>query len=434
MIGIGEDGIDGLAAEPRRRIAQAALVVGGARHLALAAPLIRGETLAWPSPLRAAYPAILARRGAPVAVLASGDPNWFGIATALARLVPAAERLCLPAPSAFALACARLDWPLQEVATISFCGRPLDAVLPLLQPGARILALSADAATPAALAALLDRHGFADTRLMVLEALGGPRERVRAGIGPQIDGPEIAGPGIAGPGIAGPGIAGPGIDGPEIDGPGIDGPGIDGPGIDPLNLVALEVGSLGRVVPLAAGLADRLFAHDGQLTKQEIRAVTLAALAPRRGEMLWDIGSGSGSVAIEWMLRHPACRAIAIERRADRAARIGANAAALGVPGLAVVEGCAPAALAGLAPPDAVFIGGGAHDPAVTAAAWAALPPGGRLVINAVTLETEAALIALHGTIGGRLRRLSVERLEPVGGLHAYRPAMTVTQFTAERP
>ncbi len=363
-------------------------MVGGARHLALAREVIRGETLAWPSPLTDAFPAILARRGADVALLASGDPFWFGIGATLARLVPPEECLVLPAPSAFSLACARLGWALQDVATLSFCGRPLEAVLPLLQPGARILALSADAGTPALLQALLHRHGFTDTRMRVLEALGGPRER----IGP---------------------LTGE---------------------INPLNLVALEVGSRGRVLPLAAGLPDAAFDHDGQITKQEIRAVTLAALAPRRGERLWDIGSGSGAVAIEWALRHPANRAIAIERRADRAARGAANAAALGVPGLAVVVGPAPAALAGLAPPDAVFIGGGAQDPAISAAAWAALPAGGRLVINAVTLETEAALIALHDTLGGRLTRLSVARLEPIGTMHGFRPAMTVTQFVAEKP
>ncbi len=364
-------------------------MAGGARHLALAQPLIRGEALAWPSPLPGAFPALLARRPQPVAVLASGDPFWFGIGATLARLVPPEEIAAFPAPSAFSLACARLGWAVQDVATLSCCGRPVEAVLPLLQPGARVLALSADASTPGLIAALLRRHCFGDTRLRVLEALGGPRERICDGVADDID---------------------------------------------PLNLVALEVGALGRVLPLAAGLPEGLFDHDGQITKQEIRAVTLAALAPRRGELLWDIGSGSGSVGIEWMLRHPANHAVAIERRADRATSGAANAAALGVPGLRVVTGVAPAALEGLPPPDAVFVGGGARDPAVTDAAWAALKPGGRLVAHAVTVETEAALIALHQRLGGRLTRLAVERLAPIGRMHGFRPAMTVTQFAADKP
>ena len=393
ILGIGEDGVEGLSAAARSLIGEAVMVVGGRRHLALAGGLITGSRLAWPSPLAGAFPAILAQRGHPVVVLASGDPYCHGIATTLAGLVALEEIQTLPAPSAFSLACARLGWALQDTATISFCGRPLAAIAPLLQPGARILALSADAATPAQLAALLSASGFSPSRLHLLEALGGPSERIRT---------TTAQAGL-----------------PDD--------------ISPLNLVGVEVSALAgaRILPLTAGLADDSFEHDGQITRREVRAVTLSALAPRRGELLWDIGAGSGSVSIEWMLRHPANRAIAIEHRPDRAARVLRNSLALGVPALRVLIGPAPGALDGLPPPDAVFIGGGAQNAGVLPIAWAALRPGGRMVANAVTIETEAVLFQAVREHGGTLTRLSVERLDNIGRMHAFRPAMPVTQWAA---
>jgi len=396
IVGIGEDGAAGLGETARAAVAGADAVFGGTRHLALAAPLIRGPALPWPSPFSDAYPAVLARRGTPVAVLASGDPFCFGVGARLAALLPAGEWRAFPAPSAFALARARLGWAAEETATISFCGRPLAAVAPLLQPGARVLALSADASTPEALAALLAARGFGTTLMRVMEALGGAAERVREAT------------------AAGFGLA----------------------DIHPLNLVAMEVEAEAdaRVLPLASGLPDALFEHDGQFSRREMRALTLSALAPRRGETLWDVGAGSGSVGVEWMLRHPANRAVAIERDGVRAARIVRNAEALGVPGLRIIEGAAPEALEGLPPPDAVFLGGGAHIPGAIDAAWAALPPGGRIVANAVTLETEATLLAARARLGGTLSRIAIERLDKVGPMHAYRPAMTVTQWAAEKP
>jgi precorrin-6Y C5,15-methyltransferase (decarboxylating) len=395
ILGIGEDGVDGLSAAARGLLAGAEAVFGGARHLALAAGHFRGEARPWPSPMREAWPELLARRGRPVAVLASGDPFCFGVGGSLARLVPAAEIACIPAPSAFSLACARLGWPLQETTTLSFCGRPLEPLLPLLQPGTRILALSADASTPATVAALLCRHGFGPSRLHLLEALGGPREAIRTATAEAF-------------------ALTP----------------------DPLNLLALEVvpGPEARIIPLTPGLPEEAFEHDGQITRREVRAITLAALAPRQGELLWDIGAGSGSVGIEWLLRHPANRAVALEPRADRAARAARNALSLGVPGLRLVQAAAPEGLRDLPVPDAVFLGGGAGRPGVLDAAWAALRPGGRLVANAVTIETEAVLIAAHGRLGGSLTRIGVERLDQVGSLHGYRPAMTVTQFVAVKP
>jgi precorrin-6Y C5,15-methyltransferase (decarboxylating) len=396
IVGIGEDGVAGLGEEARAAVAGAALVAGGRRHLALAEGLSGGELMAWPSPVAAGVAAVIARRGEKVAVLASGDPFCWGIGALLAEAVGLGEMRCLPAPSCFALACARLRWAGQNVEKLSFCGRPVETLAALLHPGTRILALSADATTPATVAALLRARGFGASTMHVMEALGGAAERVRS---------------------------------VTAEGFGLN-------DIHPLNLLALEVRADrdARIIPLAGGLPDNLFEHDGQFTRREMRAITLSSLAPRRGETLWDIGAGAGSIGIEWMLRHPANRAVAIEAHPERAARIARNAASLGVPGLRVVEGRAPDALAGLAPPDAVFLGGGAHLAGVIDMAWETLPPDGRIVANAVTLETEAALIAARARLGGTLLRVGVERLDGVGTMHAFRPGMTVTQWVASKP
>ncbi len=395
VVGIGEDGVDGLGAAGRRGIAGAEVVFGGRRHLALAAPLIRGEARAWPSPFDAAVAEVLALRGRAVCVLASGDPFQHGVGATLARRLDAGEMTVVPAPSAFSLAAARLGWALQDAETISLHGRAIALLRPLLHPGARILALTSDGDGPAGVARLLVGDGFGGSRLHVLEALGGPDERVRTA-------PATA---------------------------------LTEAACGPLNLVAIEVVAdpKARILPFG-GLDDALFEHDGQLTKREIRAVTLAALAPRRGERLWDIGAGAGSVAIEWMLRHPSLRATAIEGRPDRAARIRRNAAALGVPGLEIVEGVAPGALAELPTPDAVFLGGGGTDPGVLDTAIAALAPGGRLVANAVTLEMQARLAAAAARLGGDLTTIAIARAAPLGGMTAWRPAMPVTQWAWVKP
>lgn len=395
IVGIGEDGRAGLSPAAAAALDAATLVVGGARHLALAAP-IRAETMTWPSPITEGYAAIEARRGRPTCVLATGDPFHYGVGAELARRIPADEIAAFPQPSAFSLAAARLGWSLPEVACVSLHGRSFERIVPHLQPGARVLALSWDETTPVRLAALLAERGMGGSEIVVLEAMGGPRERVRRA---------------------------------HADGFGLE-------AIDPLNAVAIAVaaGPDARVVPLAPGRDDGWYDNDGQLTKAEIRAVTLAALAPRAGGLLWDVGAGSGSIGIEWMLAHPANRAVAIEARADRVERIARNAARLGAPDLRIVTGRAPDALDGLPQPDAVFIGGGATVPGVVEAAWAALPAGGRLVINAVTLETEARLAALFAAHGGTMRRLAVSRLEPVGGMHGWRAAMPVTQWIGVKP
>jgi precorrin-6Y C5,15-methyltransferase (decarboxylating) len=395
LVGIGEDGRAGLTAAAAAAIDGAALVVGGERHLALAAP-IAVPTLAWPNPLHAAFPAIVAQRGRPVCVLATGDPFHHGVGVQLARLVASEEMRVFPQPSAFALACARLGWAQQDCALVSLHGRALERIIPYLQPGARVLALSWDGSTPEKVAALLAGRGMGGSRLTVLEAMGGPRERVRRA-------PAAA---------------------------------FDLAGIDPLNTLAVEVvvDPGAEALPLVPGLPDGLFESDGQLTKSEVRAVTLAALAPRRGELLWDVGAGSGSVGIEWALTHPDNRVLAIEARAERAGRIGRNAAQLGVTQLTVIGGEAPAAFAGLPSPDAVFIGGGIGNPGLFEAAWDALRPGGRLVANVVSLEGEARLAGLFQRHGGEMRRIQVSRLDAVGSMHGWRPAMAVTQWRVAKP
>ncbi len=392
IVGIGEDGIAGLGENARRAIAAATTVFGGRRHLELAQALIKGEARSWPTPFDAAMREVLDLRGTPVCVLASGDPFLFGVGVTLSRHLKPQEYATYPAPSAFSLAASRLGWALQDIETVSLHGRSVDLIRPLLHPGRRLLALTSDGRGPTDVARLLVEAGFGASVLTVLEALGGDSERIRTSSASAFALEDI----------------------------------------NDLNLVALEVRADGpaRVLPLSTGLDDQLFEHDGQMTKREIRAVTLSALAPRRGELLWDIGAGSGSIGIEWMLRHPSMRAIGIEADPVRATRARRNAQAFGVPGLSIVEGTAPSALVGLEPPDAIFIGGGGSEPGVLETAMQCLKPEGRLVANAVTLEMETVLLAAQARFGGHIIRLQVSRAEPVGSMQGWRSAMPVTQWT----
>ena len=327
----------------------------------------------------------------PPSCLASGDPSWFGVARLLRAALPGETIPVLPQASAFSLACARLGWPLEDVVTLSCHGRPIDALRRHLAPGARLLVLTDEKSSPAKLCSLLAEAGLGGSRVTVLERLGGPDERCSTGTAASL--------------------------GRDED-------------YDPLHVVAIEVES--RRHPLASpcpGLADELFVSDGQLTKAEIRAVTLARLAPARGELLWDVGAGAGSVAIEWLRVAGRARAVAVERRADRADRIALNAGRLGVPELEIVIGEAPDCLAALPDPDAVFVGGGVSEPQILEVCWQRLRPGGRLVANAVTIGAEAALLAFRAAHGGGLSRLQIARAEPVGGLVGWRPLMPVTQL-----
>lgn len=395
IVGIGADGEHGLSPGARRCIAEAELVVGAARQLALVESLTRGAVWVWPTPFSAGIARVLERRGKPTTVLASGDPFFFGVGATLAPHLSAGEFVCFPAPSSVSWAAARLGWPLQDTELVSLHGRELHEIIRHLTPGRRVLALSWNRATPAELAGLLVERGFGASRVIVLEALGGREERVREAVAL----------------------------------------GFDLADVQDLNVVGLELAAESHAsgLPCRASLPDGAFEHDGQLTKRDVRAVTLSALGPRPGATLWDVGAGSGSIGIEWMLAHPACQAIAIERDAVRCARIARNARQLGVPRLTIVEGSAPAALDGLATPDAVFIGGGASDPALLDICYDALPRGGRLVVNAVALETQARLLDSHARRGGELCRIAIETAAPLGTMTTFRPALAVVQWRIEK-
>ena len=396
VVGIGEDGIDGLGAEAKSRIAEAKTVFGSVRHLSLAKPLIRGQASPWPSPFDATMSAVKTLRGSRVCVLASGDPFMHGVGGTLARGIDPHEMHVIPHVSSLSLAAARLGWSLQDIDTISLHGRDIPTIRPLLHSGNRILALTSDETGPGRIAEMLKEAGFGPSGFFVLEALGGPDEKITATSADRFDLPAV----------------------------------------HPINLVAIVVKAENPDVeiPLSQGLADVMFEHDGQITRREIRAITILALAPRRGELLWDIGAGAGSISIEWLLRHPSMRAIAIEKNPDRAGRITVNASKLGVPTVDVLEGRAPQAFAGLPQPDAIFVGGGGSEPDVMKNAIAHLRSGGRIVANGVTLELEAVLLKLHNDLGGDLTRLSIAKATDVGSMRGWRPAMPIIQWSWRKP
>lgn len=395
VVGIGEDGLAGLSDAARAVIEDAELLVGGDRHLGLVPPS-PADRLQWSQPFDATMARIAAWRGRHVVVLASGDPLCYGVGAVLARYFSKDEMRILPQPSAFSLAAARLAWPLDGCVSLSLHARPIDGLRLHLASGARILALTTDGDTPAQVAMLLRESGWGPSIMTVFEHMGGPRER-------RIDG-------TAESWSAGPVAA--------------------------LNSLAIEcrAGPQARVLSRLAGLPDDAFEHDGQITKRAIRAATLAALAPAPGELLWDVGAGCGSIAIEWLRANRDLHAVAVERDPVRCAFNARNAAMLGVPHLRIVQGTAPAALNDLPMPDVIFLGGGGSDPALWDALWHALRGGGRLVANVVTLEGEAQLMRFHAHHGGELTRFSISRAEPIGGYHGWRMLMPVTQLAVIKP
>ena len=394
VVGIGEDGFKGLGRNARHALLRASRIVGGQRQLDLLPVCIRGERQVWPSPF--SLEPVLARLGEAVCVLASGDPMFYGVGASLARQVPADELLILPAPSSVSLAAARLRWPLQEVVTLSVVARPMAALNAHLASGVRLLVLSNDGQSPAAIATQLAERGFGASRLSVFEHLGGPDER-------------------------------------RIDGIARDWPGEP---IAALNLLAIDCVADANTARLSrlAGLPDSAFRHDGQLTKRDVRAMTLARLAPMPGELLWDVGAGSGSIGIEWMRAHPSCRALAIEADEGRQLLIEHNRDALGVPGLQLIRGTAPHALNELEAPDAIFIGGGVTRDGVLDTCWQHLRPGGRLVANAVTLQSEMTLMAWREQHGGELTRIHVAQAQPLGGFDTWRQALPITLLEVIKP
>jgi precorrin-6Y C5,15-methyltransferase (decarboxylating) len=394
VVGIGAEGWAGLGEPARAAILAAELIVGSARQLALV-PDGAAAKRPWPSPIDPLVDELVNGIDGSVCVLASGDPMLHGIGATLARRV-GPERLAVhPHPSAFALACARLGWPAAEVSLVSAVGRPPEVVAALLQPGRRIVAYVAGAGGAAGVAAVLRERGFGPSRFVVLQQLGGPGERI---------------------------VERTAQDWADAD-------------ADPLHAVAIECRAAPDAPALGRhpGLPDAAYESDGQLTKWPVRAVTLAALRPGPGLLLWDVGAGSGSISIEWLRAERDARAIAIEARADRAARIRSNALRLGVPALTVIERPAPEALADLEPPDAIFVGGGVSAAGLLAACWDALRPGGRIVANAVTLEGEQALHASRAARGGALLRLALSHAEPLGDLEAWRPQLPVVQWSAQK-
>ncbi|UUY07987.1 precorrin-6y C5,15-methyltransferase (decarboxylating) subunit CbiE [Pseudomonas sp. J452] len=394
VVGIGEDGYAGLGKAARRALLAAEQIVGAPRQLELLPPCIRSPRQSWPSPFSLAP--VLERRGTPVCVLASGDPMLFGVGASLARQLAEGEMRVLSAPSSYSLAAARLGWPLQEVTLLSVVARPLAALNAQIHAGQRLLILCNDGCSPAAIAALLRERGFGSSRLTVLEHLGGPLERRIDGLADSWSIDEVAA----------------------------------------LNLLAVECLADANAVrlPLTCGLPDEAYRHDGQLTKRDVRAITLARLAPTPGELLWDVGAGCGSIGIEWMRAHPSCRAIAIETDGSRQQLIQHNRDALGVPALQLVAGAAPQALAGLEQPEAIFIGGGVTLPGVLEQCWQALKPGGRLIANAVTLQSEAMLVAFREQHGGELTRISVAQAQPLGDFDTWRSALPITLLQVRKP
>ncbi len=388
IIGLGEDGPDGLSPATRETLAKADVVMGARRHLDLLPGLGR-RRIVWPVPFEDGLPLLLGVRGQRVVVLASGDPFWFGAGSVIARHLEPEEWTAQPGLSTFSLAAARLGWPLETTVTLGLHAAPLTRLRPHLAPGIKAIVLLRDGPAVAALASWLDGSGFGASTLHVMEALGGPRERIRTF---------------------------------TAGAPGVD------DAAHPV-CVGIEVAGDGPVLPLASGLPDETFETDGQITKRPMRALTLSALAPRPGEHLWDIGGGSGSVAIEWLLRHPAMQATSIEPRPDRAERIQRNADALGTDRLRIVTGTAPGALQGLARPDAVFIGGGLSDEMLD---WLTshLPVGTRIVANAVTLESEALLCAAQVRNGGDLMRIELAHAEHLGRKQAWHATYPVVQWS----
>ncbi|BBD53180.1 precorrin-6 methyltransferase [Planktothrix agardhii NIES-204] len=396
IVGIGDNGLEDLTSVGRSLLSLASVIVGGERHLAMLPAEDKREKLFWHSPIEDSVNEIIRRRGQAVCVLASGDPMCYGIGVTLTRQIPINEIIIIPSPSTFSLACSRLGWSLTEVETLSLCGRPPALLNAVLYQRAKLLVLSADRKTPAIVAQLLTKQGFGESQMVVLEHLGGTRER-------RIEGTAC---------------------------------GWNATDIADLNAIAITCISSPTLCfpPRLPGLPDLAYRHDGQLTKREVRAITLAALAPLPGQLLWDVGAGCGSIGIEWMRSDRRCQSIAIEQHPSRLQYIADNATALGTPNLKIVEGKAPIALQDLPQPNAIFIGGGITVPELLETCWQALPSGGRLVANAVTVESELMMFQWYSQLGGELIRIGIQRAEPVGKFLGWKAMAPVTQWVVLKP
>ena len=391
VVGIGEDGIIGLSPVAKSLLDKAEIIVGGSRHLAMLPPNDTREKLLWNSPIETTIKEIIKHRMKPVCILASGDPMFYGIGATLTRRIPLAEMTIIPHISAFSFACSRLGWSFSEVETLSLCGRDPNFLNSVLYPGAKLLILSAGKVTPQVVTTILNQAGFKESKITVLERLGGEHERIIEGISENWNYPEIS----------------------------------------DLNTIAVECISAEKNIGYSrlAGLPDNAYYHDGQLTKREIRSVTLAALSPLPGQLLWDVGAGCGSISIEWMRAHRQCSAIAIEQNSTRLQYIANNASALGVPNLKIIAGNAPESLKNLPQPQTIFIGGGLTKEHLFETCWNALETGGRLVANAVTIESEQKIFEWQQKLGGTLSRIAIQRAEPIGKFLGWKAMSPVTQW-----
>lgn len=386
LVGLGEDGPDGLSRASRDALAGAEVVAGAARHLALVQP--QCETLVWPVPFADGIAQLRALRGRRVVMLVSGDPFWFGAGTSVTKHLARDEWHAIPAPSTFGWAASRLGWALETCVTLGLHAAPLTRLRPHLAAGTHALLLLRDGAAVGELAEYLCALGWGESRLHILESLGGPKARHRVTRAADYALGDVTHP-----------VA-----------------------------VGLEVAGAGQPVPRGFGLPDALFDHDGQITKRPVRALTLSALAPVAGAHLWDIGAGSGSVSIEWLLAHSLTQATAFEADPIRAVRARANAAALGVDRLRLVEGRAPEVLAGQTTPDVVFVGGGLSED-LLATLWTILPSGVRIVANAVTIDSEAVLADWHARKGGSLLRIELAEATALGRKRGWRASFPIVQW-----
>ena len=391
IIGIGEDGLAGLSPIAISCLNKAQIIFGGERHLAMLPHADNREKIPWKSPFKTSITDIISRRGQAVCILASGDPLCYGVGATILQDIPISEITIIPAPSAFSLACSRLGWSLTEVETLSLCGRPVSLLQSYIYPGAKLLILSEGKHTPANVAEMLINRGYGNSQITVLEKMGNINENMITDIPTNWQEKNIA----------------------------------------PLNTIAVECVADKGIVGLSKfpGLPDSAFHHDGQLTKREIRAVTLSSLAPNPGELLWDVGAGCGSISIEWMRSDRRCRAIAIEQNSTRLNYIADNAAALGTPNLQIIAGKSIEIVPTLPPPNAIFIGGGVTAPEILESCWHSLLPGGRMVVNVVTLEGEQRLYQWYENVGGNFSRIAIQRAEPIGKFLGWKAMSPVTQW-----
>jgi precorrin-6Y C5,15-methyltransferase (decarboxylating) len=391
IIGIGEDGVAGLSPIALSCLDKAKIIFGGERHLSMLPADDNSQKIPWKSPFPISITEIISRRGEAVCILASGDPLCYGVGATILKDIPISEITIIPAPSAFSLACSRLGWSLTEVETLSLCGRPVSLLQSYIYPGAKLLILSEGKHTPAIVAEILINRGYGNSRITVLEKMGSINESIITDIASNWQEENIAA----------------------------------------LNTIVVECIADKGIVGLSRfpGLPDSAFHHDGQLTKREVRAVTLSSLAPLPGELLWDVGAGCGSISIEWLRSDRRCRAIAIEQNSTRLNYIADNATALGTPNLQIMAGKALEVIPNLPTPNAIFIGGGVTAPEILENCWNVLVPGGRMVVNVVTLEGEQRLYQWHEKVGGNFTRIAIQRAEPIGKFLGWKSMSPVTQW-----